>query len=262
MSSVTSHTTRPSPTSRRRSPPKRRPTRPRRSSASLFWICVGWIVLVARPGHLRQPAPAAQPRPRELQQRAERRAGLGPPPRHRRPLPGHPQPADLRGPGLAGRRLRRRADRPASSAASRPCSRPTGGDGSTRPSTPAPTSCSPSPPSSPSSPSCRSGGTRCSRSRSSSGSFAAPLIFRVVRASTLSYATRDFVLAAKALGRQRQAHPGPRDPAQHHADDRLLRPDRGGHHHRAGGLAGLPRALRAAADARAGATCSTRGPAS
>ena len=32
------------------------------------------------------------------------------------------------------------------------------------------------------------------------GLFAAPLIFRVVRASTLSYATRDFVLAAKAQG--------------------------------------------------------------
>ncbi len=32
------------------------------------------------------------------------------------------------------------------------------------------------------------------------GIFAAPLIFRIVRASTLSYATRDFVLAAKALG--------------------------------------------------------------
>ena len=32
------------------------------------------------------------------------------------------------------------------------------------------------------------------------GVFGAPLIFRVVRASTLSYATRDFVLAAKALG--------------------------------------------------------------
>ena len=32
------------------------------------------------------------------------------------------------------------------------------------------------------------------------GLFAAPLIFRVVRASTLSFATRDFVLAAKALG--------------------------------------------------------------
>jgi peptide/nickel transport system permease protein len=32
------------------------------------------------------------------------------------------------------------------------------------------------------------------------GIFGAPLIFRIVRASTLSYATRDFVLAAKALG--------------------------------------------------------------
>ena len=32
------------------------------------------------------------------------------------------------------------------------------------------------------------------------GVFGAPLIFRIVRASTLSYATRDFVLAAKALG--------------------------------------------------------------
>jgi len=32
------------------------------------------------------------------------------------------------------------------------------------------------------------------------GIFGAPLIFRIVRASTLSYATRDFVMAAKALG--------------------------------------------------------------
>jgi len=32
------------------------------------------------------------------------------------------------------------------------------------------------------------------------GIFGAPLIFRIVRAATLSYATRDFVLAAKALG--------------------------------------------------------------
>jgi peptide/nickel transport system permease protein len=32
------------------------------------------------------------------------------------------------------------------------------------------------------------------------GIFGAPLIFRIVRASTLSYATRDFVTAAKALG--------------------------------------------------------------
>jgi peptide/nickel transport system permease protein len=32
------------------------------------------------------------------------------------------------------------------------------------------------------------------------GVFSAPLIFRIVRASTLSYASRDFVMAAKALG--------------------------------------------------------------
>ena len=44
------------------------------------------------------------------------------------------------------------------------------------------------------------GPASCGRSRSSSASSRAPLIFRVVRASTLSYATRDFVLAAKALG--------------------------------------------------------------
>ena len=84
------------------------------------------------------------------------------------------------------------------------------------------------------------------------GVFGAPLIYRVVRASTLSYATRDFVLAAKALGASDTPHPGPRDPAQHHADDRLLRPDRGGHDHRAGGLAGLPRAVRAATHAELG----------
>ena len=87
------------------------------------------------------------------------------------------------------------------------------------------------------------------------GLFAAPLIFRVVRASTLSYATRDFVLAAKALGASDTAHPLPRDPAQHHADHRVLRPHRRGHHRRPGGLAGLPRALRASRRRRAGATC-------
>ena len=32
------------------------------------------------------------------------------------------------------------------------------------------------------------------------GVFSAPVIFRVIRASTLSYASRDFVMAAKALG--------------------------------------------------------------
>jgi peptide/nickel transport system permease protein len=32
------------------------------------------------------------------------------------------------------------------------------------------------------------------------GVFGAPLIYRIIRAATLSYATRDFVLAAKALG--------------------------------------------------------------
>ncbi len=32
------------------------------------------------------------------------------------------------------------------------------------------------------------------------GVFSAPVIFRVIRAATLSYATRDFVMAAKALG--------------------------------------------------------------
>ena len=84
------------------------------------------------------------------------------------------------------------------------------------------------------------------------GIFAAPLIFRVVRASTLSYATRDFVLAAKALGASDTRILTRGDPAQHHADGRVLRPDRGGHHHRAGRLAGLPRALGAAAHAELG----------
>jgi len=32
------------------------------------------------------------------------------------------------------------------------------------------------------------------------GVASAPLIFRIIRAATLSYATRDFVMAAKALG--------------------------------------------------------------
>ena len=41
------------------------------------------------------------------------------------------------------------------------------------------------------------------------GVFSAPVIFRVIRAATLSYATRDFVMAAKALGASDRADTGP-----------------------------------------------------
>ena len=92
------------------------------------------------------------------------------------------------------------------------------------------------------------------------GLFAAPLIFRVVRASTLSYATRDFVLAAKALGASdtrilsREILPNIMPTIVSFgliavATIIVLE-----------GSLGLPRPLRATADRRAGATCSTRAP--
>ena len=52
--------------------------------------------------------------------------------------------------------------------------------------------------------------------------------------------------------RQRHPHPLPRDPAQHHADHRVLRSHRRGHHRGPGGLARLPRALGATTDAELG----------
>ena len=84
------------------------------------------------------------------------------------------------------------------------------------------------------------------------GLFSAPLIFRVIRASTLSYATPGLRAGGQGPGGQRPPHPGPGDPAQHHADRRVLRPDRRGHHHRARGHAGLPRAFRRAPDTELG----------
>ena len=83
------------------------------------------------------------------------------------------------------------------------------------------------------------------------GVFGAPLIYRIVRAATLSYATRDFVLAARHSGRATPAS-WAGDPAQHHADHPLVRPDRRGDDHRVGGHVGLPRALGPTAHAELG----------
>ena len=63
-----------------------------------------------------------------------------------------------------------------------------------------PTSSWPSPPSWRSSPSIEFWGHQLWKITLVIGIVQRPLIFRVVRASTLSYATRDFVMAAKALG--------------------------------------------------------------
>ena len=223
-----------------------------------FWICVGWIVARRRPGHHRQPAPAAQPRPRELQQRAERGPGLGPPPRHRRPLPRHLQPAHLRRPGLARGRLRRRAHRPHPRRHPRHDLGLPAGAGRHGPQHGLLRRAR--------LPRHRGrhrhrvllGHSRCGRSPCHRPLRGAP---HLPGRAGLDALVRHPRLRAGRQGarRQRHAHPDPRDPAQHHADHRLVRPDRGGHHHRAGGHPGLPRPLRAAPDARAGATCSTRG---
>ena len=84
------------------------------------------------------------------------------------------------------------------------------------------------------------------------GVFSAPLIFRVVRASTLSYATRDFVMAAKALGASDRRILARELLPEYPADHRLVRADRGGHHHRAGGHPGLPGTVGATAHAELG----------
>ena len=44
-----------------------------------------------------------------------------------------------------------------------------------------------------------------------------PPLTRLVRANTIAYAQRDFVVAARSLGASEQPHPVPRDPAQHRA---------------------------------------------
>ena len=70
-----------------------------------------------------------------------------------------------------------------------------------------------------------------------------PLLYRVVRATTLSFANRDFVVAARTLGAKDSAHPLPRDPSQRGAGRRVLRAHHRGHRHRARGLPGLLGAL-------------------
>ena len=73
----------------------------------LFWVAVGWVGLVVVLAILaNRPAP---PNP-DFQNYSAINASPQPPSpaRHRRPRPRPAEPADLRGPGLAGRRLRAR----------------------------------------------------------------------------------------------------------------------------------------------------------
>ena len=72
-----------------------------------------------------------------------------------------------------------------------------------------------------------------------------PLLYRVVRASSLSFANRDFVIAARTLGASSAADRLPRDPPQRGAGRRHLRADHRGRSHRDRGVAGLPGAVGA-----------------
>ena len=67
-----------------------------------------------------------------------------------------------------------------------------------------------------------------------------PLLYRVVRASSLSFANRDFVVAARTLGAKDSPDPLPRDPPQRGPRGRDLRAHHRGRRHRDRGLAGLP----------------------
>ena len=99
----------------------------------------------------------------------------------------------------------------------------------------------------------------CGSSPSSSPSATIPLLFRVIRATTLSFASREFVVAARAMGARtsrilfRELLPNVVPAA------RLLRPDRRGRRHRPRGIARLPGSVDRAADAVVGQHHQRRG---
>ena len=66
-------------------------------------------------------------------------------------------------------------------------------------------------------------------------------MYRVIRASSLSFAQRDFVVAAKTMGATDTPDRAPRDPAQRHPGHGHLQPHHRGRAHRHRGHARLPR---------------------
>ncbi len=72
-----------------------------------------------------------------------------------------------------------------------------------------------------------------------------PLLYRVVRASSLSFANRDFVIAARTMGADLVPNRLPGDTPQRGAGGGDLRAHQRGRGHRDRGLAGLPRPFRA-----------------
>ncbi len=75
----------------------------------MFWVCCGFIVLVAVLATIANLLPLPNPDLGNYSSVQNGGPELGPPAGHGRPLPRHPEPADLRCPGLARRRLRRGA---------------------------------------------------------------------------------------------------------------------------------------------------------
>ena len=69
---------------------------------------------------------------------------------------------------------------------------------------------------------------------------ASPLLFRVMRATTLSFASREFVVAARAMGAKTSRPVAARAAPQRRARGGVVRPHRRGHRHRPRGLARLP----------------------
>ena len=88
------------------------------------------------------------------------------------------------------------------------------------------------------------------------GFFSWPYIGRIVRGQTISLREREYVEAARSLGRNLALHPAHRAVAQPDGTDpRLLHADHPDEHPVRGGAV-LPRGRRAAADRHAGAACS------
>ena len=86
------------------------------------------------------------------------------------------------------------------------------------------------------------------------GVLSIPPLTRIVRASTMSFANREFVMASRALGREAHPRDEPRDPAQRRPADAVVRAHRPRGAHRRRGRARVPRPVGPTADAHRGAS--------
>ena len=203
-------------------------------------------------GHLRLGPPAQEPQLPGLHGR-ERRPLRPPPPRHRRPRARPPGPHHLRVTRVLRHRLRLGRPRPCRRRHLRAARRLPRRLDRHRPERRRPSSSWPSPPCWPSSSSRPSGSpARLLKLTIIFAVAGTPSLFRVIRATTLSFATREFVVAARTMGATTRRILFRELLPERHPGGGVLRPHRRGRRHHPGGIAGLPRPVDLAADGVAG----------